>query len=71
MCKEAKGKKGQDCHIMDVIYLTQASRDSRSILENVYDVSKSRHGIEEAFLPCKAPLLFRAASAPSVVLVSW
>ena len=63
MCKEAEVKKGQDCHIEDVIYLTQASRDSlaRSILENVYDVSKSRHGIEEAFFPCTAPLLFRAA----------
>jgi hypothetical protein len=36
-------------------------QDSRSVLENVYDVSKSRYGIEEAFLPCKAPLLFRAA----------
>lgn len=59
--RRPKGRRGQDCHITDVIYLTQASRDSRNILENVYDVSKSRHGIEEAFLPCKAPLLFRAA----------
>lgn len=59
--RRPRGRRGQDCHITDVIYLTQASRDSRSILENVYDVSKSRHGIEEAFLPCKAPLLFRAA----------
>jgi hypothetical protein len=46
---------------MDVIYFTQASRNSCNVLENVYDVSKSRYGIEEAFLPCKAPLLFRAA----------
>jgi len=59
--RRPRGRRGQDCHITDVIQLTQASRDSRSILENVYDVSNSRHGIEEAFLPCKAPLLFRAA----------
>jgi len=59
--RRPRGRRGQDCHITDVIYLTQANRDSRSILENVYDVSKSRHGIEEAFLPCRAPLLFRAA----------
>jgi hypothetical protein len=64
MCKEAKGKKGPrpSHHGRNLSYPGgQASRDSRSILENVYDVSKSRHGIEEAFLPCKAPLLFRAA----------
>jgi hypothetical protein len=59
--RRPRGRRDQDCHITDVIYLTQANRDSRSILENVYDVSKSRHGIEEAFLPCRAPLLFRAA----------
>ncbi|KAI0280669.1 hypothetical protein BGY98DRAFT_932461 [Russula aff. rugulosa BPL654] len=37
------GKGDELCH--------SASRDLYSILENVYDVSKSRHGIEEAFLP--------------------
>jgi hypothetical protein len=43
-CARRPRGRSQDCHITDVIYLTQASRDSRSILENVYDVSKSRHG---------------------------
>jgi hypothetical protein len=52
---------GQGCHITDVINPTQASRNSRSVVESVYDVSKSRYGFEEAFFPCKAPLLFRAA----------
>jgi hypothetical protein len=61
--RRPKGRRGQDRHITDVIYLTQASRGSRSILENVYNVSKSksRHRIEEAFLPCKARYLFCAA----------
>ena len=46
----AKRGDGEDCHITDVIYHTQDSRNSRSVLENVYDVSKTRYGIEEAFL---------------------
>jgi hypothetical protein len=61
MCKEAKGKKEPRLshHGRNLSYPGQQGLTQH--LENVYDVSKSRHGIEEAFFPCKAPLLFRAA----------